>query len=73
MTDNSPCICGHALEFHHFDGDGNNSKILLDLGNSWCMDCSMIDRRDGRSFKPFHNYKIDNLKYLEQLSVTRQG
>jgi hypothetical protein len=60
---NNICICGHVLLSHYFD---YNEDVIIwpEKGDSWCADC-----KDSR--KSFHNFKLDNLKYLEEQYESR--
>lgn len=58
---NNICVCGHEEHSHHFDDE---VAIMPEFGNSWCIDCT-------NSRNSFHNFKIDNLKYLEELYAKR--
>lgn len=56
---NNICLCGHRFA-HHLD-EKDNVVILREYGNSWCEKCTPT-RSD---IKPFHSFKLDNLRYLE--------
>jgi hypothetical protein len=60
-----PCVCGHA-EKDHLDIYGDKVAIF-------CNECCLYNfynmmRTNYSRVENFHKFKIDNLKYLEELS-----
>jgi hypothetical protein len=58
------CVCGHTKAAHNFDGDGSGAIILDEYGDSWCIECTHVHR----GFYSFHQFELDNLRHLEELS-----
>jgi len=56
-----PCLCGHLLSKHH----DNIHKRYFNV-DFWCEECFEQTHRDRET--NYHNFKGDNLKYLEEMS-----
>jgi hypothetical protein len=73
MGNNVPCKCGHSKRDHSFEDDGSFNIILKAYGDSWCKRCCLKPGIfTNENHKSFHNFKPDNLRYLE-LEYTKKG
>jgi len=62
MNSNFPCVCGHELDRH--------SK---DIKPDMCFDCMKDESINvwDRIKQGQHEFKLDNLKYLEQKALDK--
>ena len=58
------CICGHN-EKNHLILYGDESQLFF------CNDCSKERNMGVNTFSNFHEYKPDNLRYLEEIAYQK--
>lgn len=61
------CICKHDQSVHkHYPIRNANISSL------YCLGCAMDELNFKNDFPPLHNFKLDNLKLVEQLAKQKK-
>lgn len=64
---NYPCTCGH-IKKHHYQEQG------IDPRNYYCRTCVNLIYREGKKDQNWkHDFKLDNLKYLESKLIEKEN